>query len=58
MKNLLDTVTQAANSLLTALQLPDESAQANQILGEMSFSGERPHERTVCGVTWHPQPSG
>ncbi|HHX9835654.1 TPA: hypothetical protein ACVTE5_005349, partial [Salmonella enterica subsp. enterica] len=26
MKNLLDTVTQAANSLLTALQLPDESA--------------------------------
>nr|WP_011282403.1 type IV secretion system protein TraC [Salmonella enterica]AAY88116.1 conjugative transfer assembly protein [Salmonella enterica subsp. enterica serovar Dublin] len=37
MKNLLDTVTQAANSLLTALKLPDESAQANQILGEMSF---------------------
>ncbi|WP_410960375.1 TraC family protein, partial [Salmonella sp. SAL4431] len=33
----LDTVTQAANSLLTALKLPDESAQANQILGEMSF---------------------
>ncbi|WP_440131845.1 hypothetical protein, partial [Escherichia coli] len=24
MKNLLDTVTQAANSLLTALKLPDE----------------------------------
>ncbi|EBF4504158.1 type IV secretion system protein TraC [Salmonella enterica] len=37
MNNPLDTVTQAVNSLLTALKLPDESAQANQILGEMNF---------------------
>ncbi|EFL6450626.1 TraC family protein [Escherichia coli] len=36
-KNPLETVTQAVNSLLTALKLPDESSQANQILGEMSF---------------------
>lgn len=35
--NPLETVTQAVNSLLTALKLPDESAQANQILGEMNF---------------------
>lgn len=37
MNNPLETVTQAVNSLLTALKLPDESAKANQILGEMSF---------------------
>ena len=35
--NPLEAVTQAVNSLLTALKLPDESAQANQILGEMNF---------------------
>ncbi|EDB4343667.1 hypothetical protein UJ15_004683 [Salmonella enterica subsp. enterica] len=32
MNNPLETVTQAVNSLLTALKLPDESAKANQIL--------------------------
>ena len=37
MNNPLEAVTQAVNSLLTALKLPDESAQANQILGEMNF---------------------
>lgn len=37
MKNLLDIITQAANALLTALKLPDESAKANEVLAEMSF---------------------
>lgn len=35
--NPLEAVTQAVNSLLTALKLPDESAKANEVLGEMSF---------------------
>ncbi|HFO9279499.1 TPA: type IV secretion system protein TraC [Escherichia coli] len=35
--NPLEAVTQAVNSLVTALKLPDESAKANEILGEMSF---------------------
>ncbi|EDV80461.1 type-IV secretion system protein TraC [Escherichia coli E22] len=35
--NPLDAVTQAVNSLVTALKLPDESAKANEVLGEMSF---------------------
>ncbi len=35
--NPLQAVTQAVNSLVTALKLPDESAKANEILGEMSF---------------------
>ena len=34
---LLEAVTQAVNSLVTALKLPDESAKANEVLGEMSF---------------------
>ncbi|EMQ3374421.1 F-type conjugal transfer pilus assembly protein TraB [Escherichia coli O157:H51] len=33
----LEAVTQAVNSLVTALKLPDESAKANEVLGEMSF---------------------
>ena len=37
MSNPLDTVTGAVNALLTALKLPDESAAANQTLGEMQF---------------------
>ncbi|WP_370561104.1 type IV secretion system protein TraC [Edwardsiella tarda] len=37
MNNPLDVVTQTVNSLLTALKLPDESAQANQILANLSF---------------------
>ncbi|EFE3944159.1 type IV secretion system protein TraC [Escherichia coli] len=37
MNNPLEAVTQAVNSLLTALKLPDESAKANEVLGEMSF---------------------
>lgn len=31
--NLMDTVAQAVNSLVSALQLPDESAKANDTLG-------------------------
>ncbi|MFP1498082.1 TraC family protein [Escherichia coli] len=37
MINPLEAVTQAVNSLLTALKLPDESARADEVLGEMSF---------------------
>ncbi|EJF8225281.1 F-type conjugal transfer protein TraH [Escherichia coli] len=37
MNNPLEAVTQAVNSLVTALKLPDESAKANEVLGEMSF---------------------
>ena len=37
MNNPLEVVTQAVNSLVTALKLPDESAKANEVLGEMSF---------------------
>ncbi|EET0970950.1 type IV secretion system protein TraC [Escherichia coli] len=37
MNNPLEAVTQAVNSLVTALKLPDESSKANEILGEMSF---------------------
>ncbi|EHQ6262545.1 MULTISPECIES: hypothetical protein, partial [Enterobacteriaceae] len=32
--NPLEAVTQAVNSLVTALKLPDESAKANEVLGE------------------------
>ena len=35
MNNPLEAVTQAVNSLVTALKLPDESAKANEVLGEM-----------------------
>ncbi|MGE0968601.1 type IV secretion system protein TraC (plasmid) [Klebsiella sp. WOUb02] len=35
--NLMDTVAQAVNSLVSALSLPDESAKANDILGSMNF---------------------
>jgi conjugal transfer ATP-binding protein TraC len=35
--NLMDTVAQAVNSLVSALQLPDESAKANDTLGSMNF---------------------
>ena len=34
MNNPLEAVTQAVNSLVTALKLPDESAKANEVLGE------------------------
>ncbi|MCP9269144.1 type IV secretion system protein TraC [Xenorhabdus sp. XENO-1] len=34
---LLDHVTQAVNSMLSALKMPDESSSANQILGDMNF---------------------
>ncbi|EPC6766692.1 type IV secretion system protein TraC [Escherichia coli O86:H51] len=37
MNNPFEAVTQAVNSLVTALKLPDESAKANEVLGEMSF---------------------
>ncbi|HHQ2449211.1 TPA: traC domain protein, partial [Raoultella ornithinolytica] len=33
--NLMDTVAQAVNSLVSALKLPDESAKANDMLGSM-----------------------
>jgi conjugal transfer ATP-binding protein TraC len=35
--NLMDTVAQAVNSLVSALKLPDESAKANDMLGSMNF---------------------
>lgn len=35
--NIIDTVTQAVNSLVSALKLPDESAKANDTLGSMNF---------------------
>ncbi|HHE5410181.1 TPA: TraC family protein, partial [Klebsiella michiganensis] len=35
--NIMDTVAQAVNSLVSALKLPDESAKANDILGSMNF---------------------
>lgn len=39
--NLMDTVAQAVNSLVSALQLPDESAKANDTLGSMNFQFSR-----------------
>ncbi len=47
MNNPLEAVTQAVNSLLTALKLPDESAKANEVLGEMSFRSSAICCRTV-----------
>lgn len=35
--NIMDTVAQAVNSLVSALKLPDESAKANDMLGSMNF---------------------
>ena len=35
--NLMDTVAQAVNSLVSAFKLPDESAKANDMLGSMNF---------------------
>ena len=35
--NIIDTVTLALNSLVSALKLPDESAKANDTLGSMNF---------------------
>lgn len=35
--NIMDTVAQAVNSLVSALKLPDESAKANNMLGSMNF---------------------
>lgn len=35
--NPLESVTKAVNSLVTALKLPDESAEANNILASMNF---------------------
>lgn len=35
--NLMDTVAQAVNSLVSAFKLPDESAKANDMLGSMGF---------------------
>ncbi|HHD2845806.1 type IV secretion system protein TraC [Klebsiella quasipneumoniae subsp. similipneumoniae] len=35
--NIIDAVTQAVNSLVSALKLPDESAKANDTLGSMNF---------------------
>lgn len=35
--NIMDTVAQAVNSLVSALKLPDESAKANDTLGSMNF---------------------
>lgn len=37
MSNLFDNLGRAANTLLTALKMPDESAEANSILAEMRF---------------------
>lgn len=35
--NIIDAVTRAVNSLVSALKLPDESAKANDTLGSMNF---------------------
>lgn len=35
--NIMDTVTQAVNALVSAFKLPDESAKANDVLGSMNF---------------------
>ncbi|WP_199635043.1 type IV secretion system protein TraC (plasmid) [Serratia sp. PAMC26656] len=35
--NLLDKVTHTANSLLSALKMPDEASAANKVLGDMNF---------------------
>lgn len=40
MNNPLEAVTQAVNSLVTALKLPDESAKANEVLNRPGFPGE------------------
>ena len=45
--NPLEAVTQAVNSLVTALKLPDESAKANEVLGEMSSRSSAVCCRTV-----------
>ena len=37
MSNPLDTVTRTVNSLLTALKMPDESSEANDVLGPLRF---------------------
>lgn len=37
MSNPLDTVTRTVNALLTALKMPDESSEANDVLGQMRF---------------------
>ncbi|MBL0881690.1 TraC family protein, partial [Serratia ureilytica] len=35
--SLIDKVTHTANSLLSALKMPDEAAAANKVLGDMNF---------------------
>lgn len=35
--NVFEQITHAANSLLSALKMPDEASKANQILGDMTF---------------------
>ncbi len=44
--NIIDTVTQAVNSLVSALKLPDESAKANDTLGSMNF----PSSAVFCPI--------
>lgn len=44
--NFIDTVTQAVNSLVSALKLPDESAKANDTLGSMNF----PSSAVFCPI--------
>lgn len=46
--NIMDTVAQAVNSLVSALKLPDESAKANDTLGSMNFPQ---FSRTVRAVS-------
>jgi conjugal transfer ATP-binding protein TraC len=44
--NIIDAVTQAVNSLVSALKLPDESAKANDTLGSMNF----PSSAVFCPI--------
>lgn len=44
--NIIDAVTRAVNSLVSALKLPDESAKANDTLGSMNF----PSSAVFCPI--------
>ncbi|MEX3557403.1 MAG: hypothetical protein VB135_02945 [Burkholderia sp.] len=37
MSSPMDAVTRTVNALVTALKMPDDSAKANDILGQMNF---------------------
>ena len=47
--NIIDAVTQAVNSLVSALKLPDESAKANDTLGSICllYTSDAADEATI-----------